>query len=95
MNEHRLYIVLGLLLLIMGALAVRRRDPVGSTAFLIAGAGAVINGVNALRKGIIPRVSPTMKRVRLAVLLFAILTASILILLEELQNTASGLLFRL
>jgi drug/metabolite transporter (DMT)-like permease len=83
MNEHRLYIVLGLLLLVMGALAVRRHDPIGSTAFLIAGTGAVANGANALRKRINPQLSPQMLRLRLGLLLFGILSAIVLILLEE------------
>lgn len=83
MNEHRLYIVLGLLLLVMGALAVRRRDPIGSAAFLIAGAGAVANGVNALRKHIVPQISPQMMRLRLGLLVFGIMAATVLILLEE------------
>lgn len=83
MNEHRLYIVLGLLLLIMGALAVRRADAVGAMAFLIAGLGVVTNGVHALRKRFIPRSSPAMARLRVGVLLVGILVAIVLIVLEE------------
>jgi uncharacterized membrane protein HdeD (DUF308 family) len=82
-NEHRLYIVLGLLLLVMGALAVRRADAVGAVAFLLAGAGVVANGMNALRKRFIPRSSPTMARVRISVLLLGIIVAIVLIVLEE------------
>jgi hypothetical protein len=83
MNEHRLYIVLGLLLLIMGALAVRRADTIGASAFLLAGVGVIANGIHALRKRIIPRSSPIMARVRISVLLMGIITAIVLIILEE------------
>jgi drug/metabolite transporter (DMT)-like permease len=83
MNEHRLYIVLGLLLLVMGALAVRRADAVGAVAFLLAGAGVVAIGTNALRKRFSPRSSPTMARLRIALLLIGIIVAIVLIVLEE------------
>lgn len=83
MNEHRLYIVLGCLLLVMGALGVRRRDPIGAMAFLIAGAGVIANGFHALRKRIIPYGSRRTQYLRLVVLLFSIGAAMVIIVLEE------------
>ncbi|TAE28216.1 MAG: hypothetical protein EAZ92_08525 [Candidatus Kapaibacterium sp.] len=94
MNEHRLYIVLGLLLLVMGALAVRRRDIIGSVAFLIAGMGVLINGINSLRKRVIPQYSLAMQRLRIGVLLFSILAAIVIIILEETVEKFGGMMWR-
>ncbi len=94
MNEHRLYIVLGLLLLVMGALAVRRRDVVGSVAFLTAGIGVLINGVNSLRKRVIPQYSPAIQRLRLGLLLFSIMAAIVIIFLEEITEKFGGTFLR-
>jgi hypothetical protein len=82
-NEHRLYIVLGILLLCLGALFVRRADAIGATAFIIADLGIVVNGSRALKKRFVPHYSPAMARLRIGVLVLAIVLAIAVILLQE------------
>lgn len=83
MNEHRLYIVLGILFLVLGALFVQRSDSVGAVAFLLAGAGIIVNGSRALRKGLTPSYSPSLMLLRQGLLIVAILLAMLVIFLQE------------
>lgn len=85
MNEHRLYIVLGLLFLTLGALFVQRADSVGAAVFLLAGTGIIVNGARALRR---EKSAPTRtdeKRfpARVWALLAAIVLAIVVIFLQE------------
>lgn len=83
MNENRLYILLGILFLVLGALFVRRSDSVGAAAFLFAGAGIIVNGSRALRKGLVPSYSPFVLLLRRSVLILAIILAIVVIFLQE------------
>ncbi|MFY7996995.1 MAG: hypothetical protein ACOVSW_00160 [Candidatus Kapaibacteriota bacterium] len=83
MNEHRLYIVLGILFLVLGALFVRRSDMIGAMAFLLAGLGIIANGARALKKEITPSYSPSLMLLRRGVLILAIILAIVVIFLQE------------
>jgi hypothetical protein len=83
MNENRLYIVLGILFLVLGALFMRRADSIGAAAFLLAGTGIIVNGGRALRKGLTPSYSPELLLLRRSVLILAIILAIIVIFLQE------------
>ena len=83
MNEHRLYIVLGILFLVLGALFVRHSDSIGALAFLLAGVGIIVNGSRALRKGLTPSYSSSVMLLRHGLLIVAILLAILVIFLQE------------
>ncbi|MCU0425186.1 MAG: hypothetical protein MUF71_06110 [Candidatus Kapabacteria bacterium] len=83
MNEHRLYIVLGILFLILGALFIRRSDGIGASAFVLAGTGIIINGARALRKGLQPAYNPRVMKLRQGLLLLAITLTIVVIFLQE------------
>jgi hypothetical protein len=82
-NEHRLYIVLGILFLYLGALFIRRSDAVGATVFLTAGIGIIINGSRALKKHLTPRYSTARTNLRMGLLLLSIVLAIVVIFLQE------------
>lgn len=83
MNEHRLYIMLGILFLVLGALFIRRSDNVGAAVFILSGIGIVINGARALKKGLQPSYSPKLMLLRQGLLLLAIALTIVVIFLQE------------